>query len=124
MQHFSRTAPFALRQERDADTITLVLRGELDVNQAHGLGTALAAAEVGQPRILQLDLADVTFIDAAGMRVLRDAGRRARRDERELLLIDPAPPVRRVFNLVGIDRVATITTQAGATATAGERAAT
>jgi anti-sigma B factor antagonist len=103
---FARTAPFAIRQIRHGDAIVLSLRGELDYPQAEGLEAAVEAAELEQPPVLVIDLADVSFVDAAGMRVMHEAAQRAARDGRELVVSGAAPDVRRVFELVGLERVA------------------
>jgi anti-sigma B factor antagonist len=47
-----------------------------------------------------LDLRDLTFIDSSGMRVIVDASLRARRAERELILVRGPSHVDRVFRLI------------------------
>jgi anti-anti-sigma factor len=72
---------------------TLILRGELDLAAAPRAAAALAA-----PDIRTVDLSAVTFIDAAGLRVLLDAHRDAARSH-GLRLRAPSRSVLRVLDL-------------------------
>jgi anti-anti-sigma factor len=73
---------------------TLRLAGELDFERADALAEVLAAHFHGT---LLLDLADVTFIDLAGMRALR--GRKGRR----LRISRASPSVKRLLGLLAWD---------------------
>jgi anti-anti-sigma factor len=103
-----RTQPFALTVDRDRDTVVVALNGELDFSEAHTLAAALLAAEREEPRYLVVDLAELTFIDAAGMRVLVEAARRANNHSRPLMFVEPLREIRRILELVGLDLVATV----------------
>jgi anti-anti-sigma factor len=84
---------------------TVHLHGEVDM-------ATLAAFEVtlergmGTDRDLVLDLSGLTFIDAAGLRLLARADQRMRETGRRLRLQRTNSNVLRLFRLVGIDHLA------------------
>jgi anti-anti-sigma factor len=49
-----------------------------------------------------LDLSAVDFVDSSGLRVLIDAHQRLTDDRRSLVLADPSPAVRRLFDISGV----------------------
>jgi anti-sigma B factor antagonist len=76
----------------------LHVEGELDCATAPKLEVRLRAlAGLGHP--VALDLADVSFMDSSGLRLLLDAHRAAERDGRAFELRRPSPAVRRVLRL-------------------------
>ncbi|MFE7171632.1 STAS domain-containing protein [Streptomyces sp. NPDC057616] len=77
------------------------LAGELDIAGAPAL-TALLAHCVEQGRDIAVDAADLTFIDAAGIRPLADAQARCRRQGRSFRLRTASAAVRRVVTLTGL----------------------
>ncbi len=84
--------------------LVVTLRGELDITQAAELGRALAAAAICGPRII-VDLAELTFIDCAGLSVLVAAQRTARGAGADLVLAAVQQPVARLLcltNRVGV----------------------
>jgi anti-sigma B factor antagonist len=95
---------FAVEAIRTADGYRLVVQGELDLATAPTLAAQLTEAERARPDVLTLDLSKLSFISVAGMRVLLDAARRAQRERRSLVVVNPQPPIRRLFALSAIDR--------------------
>ena len=79
--------PFRLVDGPDG---VLVVTGELDLSGAAQLRQRLAAS----PAVAVLDLRDVTFIDAAGLRALEAVP--------ALTLRAPSPTVRRLLHLLGL----------------------
>ncbi|HUP73451.1 MAG TPA: STAS domain-containing protein [Acidimicrobiales bacterium] len=73
----------------------LCLRGELDVLGSAALRRTLNGLR-GQVAVL--DLAEVTFIDGRGLRVLLDA----RDAQRDLRLENPSPRVIRLLEVMGL----------------------
>jgi ABC-type transporter Mla MlaB component len=73
---------------------TLRLAGELDFNCALAVGEAIDAHFHGP---LRLDLADLQFIDVAGIRALRGRTRQA------ITIVDASPPARRLMELIAWD---------------------
>jgi len=77
--------------------------GEVDIATAPQLGHHLAAlACSGRPVIADLD--QVSFLDAAGLRVLAAAARQAAAGGGSLHVVSARYQVRRVFALTGLDR--------------------
>jgi anti-sigma B factor antagonist len=87
---------------RDAglDSVRVRVGGELDIATSPLLEHTLRNAELHARQVV-LDLRDLTFIDSSGMRVIVDASLRARRAERELILVRGPSHVDRVFRLTG-----------------------
>jgi anti-anti-sigma factor len=73
---------------------TLRIAGELDFDCAAAVGDAIDAHFHGA---LELDLADVRFLDVAGLRALRG------RTRQEITIVAASPSVRRLLALVGWD---------------------
>ncbi|MEA3076140.1 MAG: anti-sigma factor antagonist [Actinomycetota bacterium] len=74
------------------------VHGEVDIATAPLLRSALAGA-VAMGARLTVDLAGVTFMDAAGVGVLAGAATLARRVGGDLVLRDPSRPTLRVLDL-------------------------
>lgn len=88
-------------RERDG-TVRLTLGGELDLRTGRRLDAELARIETQlRPGVLILDLANLTFIDSSGLRVLFHAERRARAEGRRIVLVPGSGAVRRVFEITG-----------------------
>jgi anti-sigma B factor antagonist len=89
----------------DGDVV-LTARGDIDVATAPQLHAALATAR-SRPggsaggRVV-VDLSQVTFLGAAGLRVLLAAARRARGLGDDLVLRDPRPIVLRLLEVTGM----------------------
>jgi anti-anti-sigma factor len=49
-----------------------------------------------------IDLADVTFIDSSGFRTLIEAHQRAESLGRRVMMADPSPAVKRLFDISGL----------------------
>ena len=82
-------------------TVTVTLRGELDLASVGALQERLTAVEQDAPSLIVLDLSDLSFIDSSGLRVLLLADGRAREDDRELVLTHSSDAVQRVFEMTG-----------------------
>ncbi len=80
----------------------LALRGEVDMASAPLLDERLAAVVADDRCEVVVDVAEVTFIDAAGLRVLLQAGQRLAVDGRRLTLRAPSPFVRRLLDITGL----------------------
>jgi anti-anti-sigma factor len=81
----------------------LVLSGEIDLAVAPGLkdsGQELAVAVA--PGRLEIDLADVTFIDSSGLGALISLRNSARQCGAHLVLVRLSPAVERFFELAGV----------------------
>lgn len=81
----------------------LVLRGEVDVATRGSLEHSLVAAR-RRRRELRLDVKELEFIDAAGLRIIHSAGEQLRREGGELTLVRPGGLVRRLLSVLEVDR--------------------
>ncbi len=61
-------------------------------------------AELRDPGNLILDLDELQFIDAGGLRALVGMARQAERSGRSLRVANPNPMLRRLFTLTGLER--------------------
>jgi anti-sigma B factor antagonist len=96
------TVEVTLRQE--ADSVRLLVSGDLDRGSAWALTAAVIQAEVTQAPRLVVDLQQLQFIDAGGLRAITDAARRARRHGRGFAVANPSAPVGRLLRLTGLDQ--------------------
>jgi anti-anti-sigma factor len=84
------------------DVIRARLRGELDMSNAHQVGTSIAAAVPNDASGLVLDLTELSFIDSAGIRTLLSlVGRFGWHGQKLTFVAAPGSPVRRVIELAG-----------------------
>jgi anti-anti-sigma factor len=94
--------PFETEREELADgSIRLRAHGELDLATASALEGALRDCIREHPARLVVDLADVPFMDASGLRVLIDARRRQRETDGEFVISRPSPQVARLLKVAG-----------------------
>jgi len=84
---------------------TLFVTGELDVATASVLEGAVDGALDGQGDELCLDLGGLEFVDSSGARAIMHAHDKAASLGSRLVILSPAPLVRRVLELMGLDRV-------------------
>jgi anti-sigma B factor antagonist len=79
--------------------------GEIDITIADGFRDALLSALSAGAAALIVDLTSATFLDSAGVTALVRAARQAAVTNTALRLAVAAPPVLRVLDIVGIDRL-------------------
>jgi anti-anti-sigma factor len=84
------------------ETVTVVLSGELDVTNEAFLADRLAHVRREGPRRLVFETARVTFIDCASARLIAATGAWLPPGAKPVLA-SPAPVVRRVFQVSGLD---------------------
>jgi anti-sigma B factor antagonist len=84
----------------------LVVRlvGEADVTTRE-LGEVLGAEAAKKPRLLLVDMSDLTFIDSAALHEIVLVHRRLRADGGVLAIVSPSPGVARVLQLSALDQV-------------------
>jgi anti-sigma B factor antagonist len=101
-----------------ADGAVLVLRGELDMAGAPRLESALEAAVAARHQSITLDLAQLAFIDGSSVGLIARVRRRLHERGAELLLRNPQPQIRRVFELCAMLSDLGAAPDAGAVSTA------
>ena len=79
----------------------LAVAGEVDINTAADLGTAIDAAR-SRAFEVWVDLSDTSFMDSSGLRALVEARARLTEANVRLVLICPAGPVLRVLQLTNL----------------------
>ncbi|MEU9891220.1 STAS domain-containing protein [Sphaerisporangium sp. NPDC051017] len=85
-----------------ADSTVLRVRGDVDISCSPELRERLLAAlEPPRPR-LDVDLSEVTFMDASGVAALMAARRRSLRLGGGVRLVSPSSSVRRVLEASGL----------------------
>jgi anti-sigma B factor antagonist len=81
----------------------VLVRGEVDLATAPTLTEQLDAAMRESAGAFVVDLCDVTFLDSTGVTVLVHARAFLGREDRALVVVCPPGPVRRIFEMTGID---------------------
>lgn len=76
-----------------------ILAGELDGASSTALATTLSQLNPGQTT---LDIAEVSFMDSSGLRVLVDASARATADGGSLVLLNAQSAIRRLVTVSGL----------------------
>lgn len=94
---------FAARTSEGARTL-LELGGECDAASLDALNEALADAVEQAADEVVVDLARVTFLDSLALGALTAAAKRVRARGRSFRVIRPSPPIRRAFEITGLDR--------------------
>jgi anti-anti-sigma factor len=94
--------PFEVEIDRSGPDVVIVLHGELDMAGLLSLALVIDEATDHSSERLILDLADLSFIDASGIRAVRSARRRLGADGTEVVVRAVQPFVRRVFRLCGL----------------------
>lgn len=102
-EQIDKLGQLAMRSQRDGDTYTISLTGEMDLANADDVEQELIRAESTNARLIVLDLSRLTFIDSTGIRLLVAADARARNDSMRLVLKRPPRTVMRVLVIAGID---------------------
>ena len=77
---------------------------EIDIGNAAGVADELTSA-VSRNRVVIIDMSATRFCDCAGVRAIVRAHNRAVGSGAELRLVVTAAPVRRIFGLIGVDRL-------------------
>ena len=80
----------------------LLLRGELDLTGAPRIEEHVQSALLDGTGAFVLDLSGLTFMDSSGVNTLLRARSLLGREQRDLVLICPPGPVRRVLELIGV----------------------
>ena len=84
--------------------VIVPLPEEIDISNAAGVADELTSA-VSRNRVVVIDMSATRFCDCAGVRAIVRAHNRATGSGAELRLVVTAAPVRRIFGLIGVDRL-------------------
>jgi len=96
------TSPFAVRTQRSGTRFVATCRGEMDMTTCDLLFAAVlpGITDATSERV-SIDLAEVTFLSAGGLRTLLVLLCAAHHNGKSLSLHDVQPQVRRVLDLFG-----------------------
>jgi anti-sigma B factor antagonist len=95
--------------DRDGDTITVALHGEVDVLVVDQVRIALSEAIAERPRQIVVDLAGLSFIDSTGLGALIFGFQRARDQGLGFRLARPSRGVHQILVLSGLLEVVELT---------------
>jgi anti-anti-sigma factor len=94
-----------IRDLKIDDAPGVAVKGEVDIADSHALEDALRKAIIDSVGAFVIDLSDLEFIDSSGLHVLHRARDLLGREERQLAVVCPYGPVRRVFELSGLSEL-------------------
>ena len=93
---------FAVRSERTGGDHRVQLLGEMDLSVIGSVDREMRRAEAGDAARIVLDLDELEFLDASGIRLLLQLNARSNDNGRRLRITGAtAPQVRRVIDLTG-----------------------
>jgi anti-anti-sigma factor len=88
-----------------SDTVRLSLAGEFDMSNCELIITAVTDALRAGPAVIVIDVTDVTFIDAATVRVLIGCRQACGRARTMLRLSNPNDHIARILDATGTRRI-------------------
>jgi anti-sigma B factor antagonist len=94
--------PLEVIELREPARVRVRLRGELDLATVDLVANRLRGLRARHTRVV-LDLDELTFIDASGLRVLLTAAHDARNDRWAFTVTRGRGPVRRLFEVLDLD---------------------
>jgi anti-sigma B factor antagonist len=97
------SSPFDVTIEQRGGAVHLAMTGELDISTAPRLEDDLRRIEAERPELVVLDLANLSFMDSTGLRILITADARAREEGRRLAIVQGNEMVQRVMRLTRLD---------------------
>jgi anti-anti-sigma factor len=102
----ARDRAFSVQTEHDEAVERVRVLGEMDLSVVGDVDSEMRRAEATDAAEIELDLDQLEFLDASGVRLLLDLNRRSSRNGGRLR-IRPAtsPQVRRVLALTGVEEL-------------------
>jgi anti-sigma B factor antagonist len=97
-----------ISESRTDDVLVLKLSGYLDGHTFVDLERALDVSIKGGSHRIVIDLAELTYIASAGVGVFINSQHQVRKHGGSLQLVNPAPTVREVFGILGLEAIFTI----------------
>ncbi|MDX6720884.1 MAG: anti-sigma factor antagonist [Solirubrobacteraceae bacterium] len=101
--HAAGRDEFRMSSERDGDTHTIRLFGELDLATVDAVQHELERVEDSDAPSILVDLSGLAFMDSSGVRLLVGAHARSRTDADRLTLLRGSAAVQRVLEVSGLD---------------------
>ena len=94
--------PFEVVDAQLQNAPAVAVRGEIDIAAVPALELALDGAIRDSAGPFVLDLCELEFLDSSGLRLILRARALLAREDRELVIVCPPGPVRRLFDETGI----------------------
>ncbi|HEX2180541.1 MAG TPA: STAS domain-containing protein [Actinomycetota bacterium] len=113
--------PITITRSRAGKTVKLVVAGELDSTSAAMLDRFIRREELAEPTLIRVDLQHTSFMDAAGVRSLVAAARRAGAGSWRLRVVNARGMVRKVCDITQLDAMIDHWQSSGDRHRAGER---
>jgi anti-sigma B factor antagonist len=98
------TSPTFTQTVVDESATVVVVEGELDIDSADALRSALEAAETSVSTILRLDASGVTFLDSTALGVILASAQRMQDRGARFELVCTSPSIRRILDMTLISR--------------------
>lgn len=95
----------AIEVEEDSNHYVVKLSGEIDVYTAPDLKDRLLPLTEGSGNLIQIDLANTTYLDSTGLGVFISAYKSTREHQSQLELIHVKDRVLRLFKVTGLDEI-------------------
>ena len=95
----------SVTQERDGALAVVCVRGRIDSATSAQFEAQLDTVFADPADALIIDLTDLEYMSSAGLRVLLMVAKRARAEERPLILCSLAPGIREVFDISGFSTI-------------------
>lgn len=89
---------------KEADTQRVAVTGEVDVSNAAEVRSAIEAALAEKPARLEVNLAEVPYIDSTGIGVLVGAAHAAAEGGYSFAVVNPQANVKRVLGMLGVEK--------------------
>lgn len=103
-----------LHYDSDTGQLFALLDGEIDHHTSSRLRSEIdAAIYLHMPHILVLDFQDVTFMDSSGIGLIMGRYRILQPNGGSIILLRPAPHIKRILKLAGMERIAVIRQELG-----------
>ena len=98
------TSPTFSQTVVDESATVVHVEGELDIDSADALRSALEAAEASVRTILRLDASGVTFLDSTALGVILASAQRMQERGARFELVCTSPSIRRILDMTLISR--------------------
>lgn len=90
---------------RDGALTRIALSGDLDMSTVPRVQAIIDGACEGSPERMVVDLSGVEFVDSHGLQLLSATHRALTADGCVFVVLPPPAPVRRVFEITGLDQL-------------------
>ncbi|PXY31087.1 STAS domain-containing protein [Prauserella muralis] len=94
---------------QDETSVDIAISGEIDLSNAVSVQDGVFSAITNRLLSVRIDLAGVTYLDSAGLRILFALADRLRLLQTSCIIVAPfGSPTRRVIELSGLDNLVTV----------------